>query len=69
MDGFETARRIREVWNGKAVTLVALSGWGREEDRDRSSKAGFDRHLVKPISIEALRGCLLTALGPCLAPA
>ncbi|WP_020470469.1 ATP-binding response regulator [Zavarzinella formosa] len=48
MDGYEAARRIRaESW-GKPMFLIALSGWGAEEDRRKSQEAGFDRHLTKP---------------------
>jgi CheY-like chemotaxis protein len=49
LDGYQACRRIREqVW-GKAVVLIAMTGWGQEEDRRRSHEAGFDRHLVKPV--------------------
>jgi CheY-like chemotaxis protein len=46
MDGYEVARRIRA--RGKAVRLIALTGWGQEEDVRRAEHAGFDHHLVKP---------------------
>ncbi|HVJ46819.1 MAG TPA: ATP-binding protein [Luteolibacter sp.] len=48
MDGFEVARRIQEI--NPDIGLVALSGWGRSEDRERTSASGFVRHLVKPVS-------------------
>jgi PAS domain S-box-containing protein len=48
LDGYETARRIREEPWGKDVALIAITGWGREEDRRRSREAGFDYHLIKP---------------------
>jgi CheY-like chemotaxis protein len=48
MDGYELCRRIRREAALDQVFLVALSGWGQEEDRQRSVEAGFDRHLVKP---------------------
>jgi CheY-like chemotaxis protein len=47
MDGFEVARRLREQL-GRRVLLVALTGWGQDEDRRRSHEAGFDHHLTKP---------------------
>lgn len=47
MDGYEAARRIRELL-GDRVLLVALTGWGQDEDKRRSRKAGFDHHLTKP---------------------
>ena len=53
MDGYELAERIRAV-RGSATYLVALTGYGQPEDRDRSRLAGFDAHLVKPTSIEEL---------------
>jgi signal transduction histidine kinase len=61
MDGYEVARRLREEPDLKNVLLVALTGYGQEEDRRRSTEAGFDFHLVKPVSLEALRGALARA--------
>ncbi|HTU57916.1 MAG TPA: hypothetical protein VMF89_05775, partial [Polyangiales bacterium] len=53
-DGYEVARRIRaEPW-GKDAVLIALTGWGQDEDRRRSREVGFDSHLVKPLDPEAL---------------
>jgi PAS domain S-box-containing protein len=48
LNGYEAARRIREEPWGKQVTLIALTGWGQDEYRQRSREAGFDHHLVKP---------------------
>jgi CheY-like chemotaxis protein len=48
MDGFEAARHIQQQSWGHAVTLVALTGWGQDEDRQRSKEAGFHHHFVKP---------------------
>jgi CheY-like chemotaxis protein len=53
VDGFETARRIRRRL-GERVRLVAVSGYGDDETRERGRGAGFDAHLVKPVSPEAL---------------
>jgi signal transduction histidine kinase len=54
LDGYEAARRIRsEAW-GKGMMLVALSGWGQTSDVQRSRDSGFDTHLVKPASFDAL---------------
>ncbi|MFZ5831055.1 MAG: response regulator [Planctomycetota bacterium] len=50
MDGYEVARRIREQPWGEHITLVAVTGWGQEEDRRRTKEVGFDHHLVKPAS-------------------
>jgi CheY-like chemotaxis protein len=46
--------RIRQEPWGKAVVIVALTGWGQEEDRRRSQEAGFDHHLVNPVEPAAL---------------
>ncbi len=54
LNGHETAKRIREQPWDKRVVLVALTGWGQEEDRRMSDEAGFDAHLVKPIEPSAL---------------
>jgi signal transduction histidine kinase/ActR/RegA family two-component response regulator len=53
MDGFEVARHLRELL-GRRVLLVALTGWGQDEDRRRSREAGFDHHLTKPPEPEVL---------------
>jgi PAS domain S-box-containing protein len=63
LNGHETARRIRrEPWGGRVV-LIAVTGWGHEEDRRRSQEAGFDFHLVKPVDPYALMK-LLAGLLP-----
>jgi CheY-like chemotaxis protein/two-component sensor histidine kinase len=54
LDGYEVARRIRQRAEGLDVTLIALTGWGQEEDRRRSRSAGFDYHLIKPADMNAL---------------
>ena len=54
LNGYEAARRIREQPWGKDMVLVALTGWGQEEDRQRSREAGFDAHMVKPVDPAAL---------------
>ena len=53
MDGYELARRMRAAL-GDAIVLVALTGYGAARDGDEAVKAGFDRHLIKPIDVEAL---------------
>jgi signal transduction histidine kinase/ActR/RegA family two-component response regulator len=53
VDGYEAARRIRHVL-GERVVLVALTGWGQDEDKRRSHEAGFDHHLTKPPEPEVL---------------
>jgi signal transduction histidine kinase len=54
LDGYEVARRIRAQPWGKRVTLVAVTGWGQDSDRQRSREAGFDSHLVKPLDLDKL---------------
>jgi PAS domain S-box-containing protein len=55
LDGYETARRIASrPWAG-ATQIVAVTGWGQETDRQRAKEAGFHRHLVKPVDLDALR--------------
>jgi signal transduction histidine kinase len=58
MDGYEVAKRIRQQPDFRDVTLVALTGWGQEEDRRRSRTAGFDYHLIKPADVSALKTLL-----------
>jgi CheY-like chemotaxis protein len=60
MDGFEVARRIRQLPQFRHVTLIALTGWGQEGDRRLSQAAGFDHHLIKPADIQTLQGLLAT---------
>ena len=48
LSGYDVARRIREA-RGNAVLIVAITGWGQDDDRRRSADAGFDHHLVKPV--------------------
>ncbi|HEX7116524.1 MAG TPA: response regulator [Steroidobacter sp.] len=54
IDGYEAARRMRAQSWGKDMMIVALSGWGQNSDVQRSRECGFDTHLVKPASSEAL---------------
>lgn len=57
MDGYETARMVRDL-HGNHKKLVALTGWGQEDDRRRTREAGFDAHLVKPVSLADLQEVL-----------
>jgi CheY-like chemotaxis protein/two-component sensor histidine kinase len=64
LNGEEACRRIRaEAW-GQGMFIVALTGWGQDEDRRRSAEAGFDEHLVKPLDFSAL----VSILGPMVGP-
>jgi signal transduction histidine kinase len=58
MSGHDVARAIRDESWGAGVTLIALTGWGQSEDRDRSKDAGFDHHLVKPVDLEQLESLI-----------
>jgi CheY-like chemotaxis protein len=54
IDGYEVARRLRQNDKLKDMGLIALTGYGQAEDRDRALEAGFDAHLVKPVDIRRL---------------
>ena len=54
LNGYEAARRIRSESWGAGLFLVALTGWGTDDDRQRTRDAGFDRHLVKPVDSNEL---------------
>ncbi len=58
MDGFEVAARIRQQPEHQNVLLIALTGWGQEEDRRKTHAAGFNHHLVKPADITSLQSLL-----------
>ena len=61
LNGYETAKEIRRQPWGKEAVLIAVTGWGEEDHRRRSRKAGFDHHLVKPVDPDELTN-LLAAL-------
>jgi CheY-like chemotaxis protein len=62
MDGYEVARELR-LWSiRRKVTLIALTGWGQQQDRDRTAAAGFDAHLVKPVAEAHLFKALAVAV-------
>lgn len=58
LNGYETARKMRQTDYGRSLLLVALSGWGQEADRQKSSEAGFDVHLVKPVDVAEIQKLL-----------
>ena len=64
IDGHEAARRIRQLPGGRDMMLVALSGWGQEDDRRKSAAAGFDRHFVKAVDLHALMEVVALARRP-----
>lgn len=58
LDGYETVRQLRARPDSRDALIIALTGWGQEEDRRRSREAGFDHHLVKPVDLGVLEGLL-----------
>jgi PAS domain S-box-containing protein len=60
MDGYEVARRLRQQPELSGIVLVALTGYGQDDDRRRALEAGFNYHLVKPTSLETLEQLLQT---------
>jgi signal transduction histidine kinase/ActR/RegA family two-component response regulator len=68
MDGYETAREIRKRPWGRQATLIALTGWGQQKDRQRTTEAGFDRHLVKPVAEVELFEALAFERAPAVGP-
>jgi signal transduction histidine kinase/CheY-like chemotaxis protein len=63
IDGYEVARRLRRDESLEGVLLVAMTGYGQEEDRRRAYEAGFDRHLIKPIDPDGLAELLSLPVG------
>jgi signal transduction histidine kinase len=68
MDGVEVCQKVRELAPGFRPLMVALTGWGKEEDRKRTRDAGFDHHLVKPVALEMLSD-VLRSVGSKVGPA
>jgi signal transduction histidine kinase len=58
LDGYEVARRLRDSTGHDAPQLIAVTGYGRDQDRERARAAGFDAHLVKPVEFPALQRAL-----------
>jgi CheY-like chemotaxis protein len=58
MNGYEVAKKIREQPDGASMVLIALSGYGQEEDKRRANEAGFNRHLTKPVDSDVLEALL-----------
>lgn len=58
MNGYQATLQIREQAWGKSVKIVALTGWGQEEDKRKGKEAGFDLHLVKPVDVNTIREVL-----------
>ena len=58
LNGYDACRRIRAGSRGKDLAVVAVTGWGRNEDRNKSNEAGFDAHMVKPVTFDAVKKLL-----------
>jgi two-component system CheB/CheR fusion protein len=58
MNGFDVARRLRRLPETKSALIVAVTGYGREEDRRNSRESGIDLHLTKPVEPAALKAIL-----------
>jgi CheY-like chemotaxis protein len=54
IDGYELAARMRQTGPGQRCRLIALTGYGQQDDRARSKQAGFELHFVKPVDLDAL---------------
>jgi DNA-binding response OmpR family regulator len=63
LSGYDVARRVRDA-RGPGVLLVAITGWGQEEDRQRARDAGFDHHFTKPVDYAALLAVIDQAKPP-----
>ena len=63
MDGYEVARRIRRQPEFQHITIIAMTGWGQEEDRRRTKAAGFDHHLIKPANVDALQALMASVVA------
>jgi CheY-like chemotaxis protein len=63
MNGYEAAKLIRDQSRGGKIAIIAVSGWGQDEDKRRAFEAGFDHHLTKPVEPAALNR-LLALIAP-----
>ena len=62
LNGYEVARRVRQGSLGRAVTLIAVTGWGQDSDKARALAAGFNHHFTKPVEPERLSELLRSDL-------
>ena len=67
LNGYDAARQIRQQTWGRDMVLIALTGWGQEQDRERTRAAGFDAHLLKPVDHAVLLKLLASIPGRTLA--
>jgi CheY-like chemotaxis protein len=69
INGYEVARRLRALPMSGSIALIALTGYGQDEDRRRALQSGFDRHLVKPVDAERLTQALMEVAASPSGPA
>ena len=58
VDGVEIGRRIRSKTEGRSISLIAVTGWSQDHDRRRTAEAGFDAHLVKPVTAQQIQSVI-----------
>ena len=63
LNGYDAARQIRQQAWCKDMVLIALTGWGQDQDRERTREAGFDAHLLKPVDHDVLMKLLASTPG------
>jgi CheY-like chemotaxis protein len=63
LNGYDACRRIRDQPSGRDIVIIALTGWGQEEDRASSADAGFDHHLVKPVDLALTQKLISNSLA------
>ncbi len=63
MDGYEAARRIRNKHGSQNILMIALTGWGQSDARERTMEAGFDHHLIKPVNFDEIKRLASDRLG------
>ncbi|QYF92224.1 response regulator [Massilia sp. PAMC28688] len=63
MDGYEAARRIRDKAGTQNILMIALTGWGQSDARQRTMEAGFDHHLIKPVDFDEIKRLASDRLG------
>ena len=64
LDGYATAKAIRQQRGGTDICLIALTGWGQDDDKRQASEAGFALHMTKPVDPDQLREFLATLVRP-----
>jgi CheY-like chemotaxis protein len=63
LDGYQVAAALRREPRGSELLLIALTGWGQTEDKQRALQAGFDHHFTKPVELEAIQSTIAAHTG------